>query len=390
MNQMPESERIIIFEPYFEKEFSVNVYNSERIQSFIYPGILEPYTTLIDDAPLTGPRIIKMKLSLPDSLPPGVYEIMFGGKEYYEVGGTVGGLAAVGTRVNVLSLYPGLYPDFSFNAYDLGVGEKTNFTVTIENFGTESIQGAYATIEIYDPNNNLVTTLKTNNAPVPNKKISLRPVVVQATFDSSKFDLKPGLYNAIATLNYDGQTFPDKRESPFRLGTLNVVVTDWTRTLYANVTNKFIITIESDWASTIEDVYARVYTLDGTLKTPNLDLNKFQTAQLEAYWEVKKTQLGNQTVSIEVFYGGTSSKKDVIVEIVPPIEPIEEKPMQISPMMIGILVLVLLVAFNIYFFVFKKNNSNQNARNANGEANTGNANNGAPNNSLNNIKPPRI
>lgn len=384
MSQMPLENRIIIFEPYLEKDFSVSVYNSERIESVIYPGSLGAYATLIDDDPYGGPREIKMHLSLPETLDPGVYEVIFGGKEYRNVGGTVGGLASVVTRIKILSLHEGVYPDFSLSANDMGLGEKMNLTVNIENFGTQDIQNAYASIEIYDPNNNLVTTLKTANVLVPSKKNDLQPVIVKVAFDSSQFNLQPGFYKAVATLSYDGRTMPEKREATFRLGTLEVFVRDWTKVIYANVTNKFVVTIESDWAGGIEDVFARVYVPDQVLKTPNLDLSKFQTASLETYWEAKKLELRNYTITIEVFYAGTSIKKDVQVEVVAPIEPVEEKPFKISPMAIGAIILALLIALNIYFFVFKKNNDKDgNKRTLEGDA----SGNNAP---KNNIQPPKM
>lgn len=357
MNQMPLEERTLIFEPYLEKEFVVYVFNFEKIESIIYAGELAPYAELIDTNQYGPPREIRMRLSLPESLAPGIYTVQFGGREYYEVGGTVGGLAAVASTVTVLSLYPGIYPTFSLSSYDIGLGEKMNLTVNIDNFGTQDIQEAYANIDIYDSDGNLITTLKTNNVRVPSKKSSLGSVSAQATFDSSKFGLKPGFYNAIATLSYDGQTLPEKKESLFRLGTLKVNVVDWTKTIYANVTNKFVITIESDWSGKIDDVYARVSTPDGILKTPNLDIDKFQRAQLEAYWEVKKTELGNQTISIELFYAGLSEIKQVVVEVVPPIGPGVEKPQLISPILLGMIILALLIAANLYFFFFKKSNN---------------------------------
>ncbi|GIU70272.1 MAG: hypothetical protein KatS3mg002_1508 [Candidatus Woesearchaeota archaeon] len=301
-----------------------------------------------------------MRLSLPESLTPGVYEVLFGGREYKEVGGTVGGLAAVASRVTVISLYDGVYPSFSIIANDIGLGEKTNITATIENFGTDTINGAYVNFEIYDPEDNLITTLKSNNVIVPSKKETLNPVIAYATFDSSKFEIRPGFYKVLATLNYDGKVSSEKKEATFRIGTLNVFIKDWTNKIYHNVTNKFIIRIESDWSGLINDVYAKIYTPDGTLKTPNLDLNKFQSANLESYWEVKKTGLGNQTITIEVFYSGTSVKKDVIVEVVPPIGPGVEKPSNIYSLNILIIVLLILIISNIYFFVLRnKKKDNQ-------------------------------
>lgn len=354
MNQMRLEDRTVIFEPYLEKEFVVYVFNFDKIESIMYAGELAPYATLIDPNPYGPPREIRMRLSLPESLPPGVYTVQFGGKEYYDVGGTVGGLAAVASRVTVLSLHPGVYPEFSLNSYDIGIGQKMNLTVNIENFGEQDIQGAYATIDIYDSNDTLITTIKTNNVAVPSKKKSLNIVSAQAIFDSSKFDLKPGFYKAVATLSYDGQTMPEKKESTFRLGTLKVSITDWTKIIYANVTNKFIIHIESDWSGVIDDVYAKVFTPDGILKTPNLDIDKFQKTQLETYWELKKTGLGNQTISIELFYSGLSTLETVVVEVVPPIGPGVEKPQIITPLMVWIAILVFLILINIYLFVFKK------------------------------------
>lgn len=392
MSQMSIDERVIVFEPYLEREFGVSVYNSERIESVIYPGGLEPYATLIDDNQYGGPREIRMRLSLPETLEPGIYEVIFGGKEYHVSGGTVGGLAAVVTRIKILSLHDGVYPEFSFGVDDIGKGEKMNISVTIENYGTQDIQNAYADINIYDLNNNLVTTIKTNNVGVPSKKTSMQSVIAYATFDSSKFDLQPGFYNVTAELNYDGQTLPDKKEAKFRLGNLEVFIVDWTKIIYANVTNKFLVTIESDWSGSIEDVYARVYVPDQTLKTPNLDLSKFQTATLETYWEAKKLELKNYTITIEIFYAGISTKKDVQVEVVAPIEPVEERPFRIPAMTIGVIVLILLIAINVYFFVFKRGkDSNKGNGNVEGSQNTGSSSNKVASGNINTdrIEPPK-
>lgn len=354
MNQMSQESRTIIFEPNLEKEFSVYVFNSERIESIIYPGILAEYVELIDNNQYGPPREIKMRLKLPATLEPGTYEVMFGGREYKTVGGTVGGLAAVASRVTILSLYQGKYPQFSVSADDIGIGETTNITVSIENYGYDDIQYAYAIIQIYDPENSLVATLNTNAVNVPSKKKQLKSSIATAQFISKNYNLRPGIYTIKAKLIYDNSELPEEKNLTFRIGTLTVNIIDWNKIIYANVTNKFIIKIESDWAGEIKDVYAKVYTIDGTLKSPNLDIQKFQTAELETYWDVKKTPLGNQTITIEVFYEKKSSKKEIIVEVVPPIGPGVEKPAQISVLTIGIIVLAILIAINIYLFLFRK------------------------------------
>ncbi|MEM4711262.1 MAG: hypothetical protein QXL18_04930 [Candidatus Woesearchaeota archaeon] len=360
MNQMPQESRIIIFEPNLEKEFSVYVFNSERIESIIYPGTLAEYVELIDNDQYGPPREIKMRLKLPATLEPGTYEVMFGGREYKNVEGTVGGLAAVASRVTILSLYEGKYPQFSVSANDIGIGETTNITISIENYGYEDIQYAYSIIQVYDPENNLVATLNTNAVNVPSKKKSLQPSISTAQFISKNYNLRPGIYTIKAKLIYDNSELPEEKTITFRVGTLTVNIVDWNKIIYSNVTNKFIIKIESDWAGEIKDVYAKVYTMDGTLKSPNLDIQKFETAELETYWDVKKTPLGNQTVTIEVFYEKKSTKKEVIVEVVPPIGPGVEKPTQISVLTIGIIVLVVLIVINIYLFLFRKKESKEN------------------------------
>lgn len=382
MSQMPAEARLIVFEPNIEKTFEVFVFNSDRVESFVYPGPLEPYVTLIDDNPLGPPRNIALKISFPEYIEPGRYEIMFGGKEYKADEGTVSGTAAVASRITILSLFPGKYPEFSISAYDFPNGEKMNFSINVENFGTEDILSAYANIDIYDSENNFITTIKSTEGIVYNKKTDMKSTLLYAEFDSSQFNLKPGFFKGVATLYYDGLEYPEKKEASFRLGTLNVYIQDWTKQIYSNVTNKFVINIESDWSGTIDNVYARIQTPNGVIKTPNLDLNKFQTATLETYWEAKKLEIGNHTVTIEVFYASTSTKKDVVVEALAPVGPVEESPGDIPYLMIGgVLVLILLIAFNIYFFIRKPRAST---------GSSADVGSNSPSNKTGGVQPPKI
>lgn len=356
--QAPSSEeRLIIFQPGLEIELPFSLINANRIHSYLTAGALSEYAELIDNAQDTGPRSLKLKIKLPEKLEPGKYEIYVGGKEMAENTATVAALAAIQARIVILSLYDEAYPIMSLGLTDLGVNQSANFSIGVDNFGKKPINAAYGTIAIYDENEKLITTLTTETKPVGTKIDN--PVyseILKAEFTPSKYSLKPGIYNAVGKLYYDNKELQDSKSGTFRIGTLSLTITDWTKQFFKDSPNKFRLVIESDWTGTIEDVYAKIITPNRELRTPNININRFAQSTLETYWETNGLALGDYDVDIQVFYNGQSVSKKVTVSVIEGKPPVEEMPAkkEINYMLPLLIVLVACMVFMVYYFVFRK------------------------------------
>jgi hypothetical protein len=155
-------------------------------------------------------------------------------------------------------------------------------------------------------------------------------------------------------------------QSVFRVGQMNVDIVDSTEDIYVNSTNKYILTIESDWAGSITDVYARITTPDGkSLKTPNVDMispggGRKAAAQIETYWETGGLAIGTYNLTITLYYKGLTSNKNVNVNIIEGKAPELEKPKNANSKLgyiIAISIAIAIIVFTgVYFLVFKKGN----------------------------------
>lgn len=362
--QGPEtSEKTIEFEPNIEKRITFGVTDAEKIKVYV-EGDLTEYVTIIDPAPDSGPRTIEVVIKLPEQLTPGRYTIYLRAQELPSAPGMVGATAAMRTRIPINVYYPGKYPEYTLRIDDLNINEKTNATVNVNNFGLVQIDSAQAKIDIYDEQDNQITTIYTSTKTI----IAKGNENLVAVLDSAQFNMRKGNYYGIATLTYDGIIANQTDKAPFRIGTLNVEIVDWTKEAYPNAINKFEIYIESDWSGTIEDVYAKIYTPNNLeLKTPNVDAKKFDKAKLETYWDTKDLQTGEYDVKLEVFYQGKSVTKTIKVNLIEGIPPIIEQPEKsfgesmnmTTILLIIIAVLVALVILNMFFLFKKRDNDNK-------------------------------
>jgi hypothetical protein len=359
-------------------------------------GDFVEYAQLIDPAPKSGSRAITVQVKLPASLEPGFYTLYMNAKEIADVTAPVGGVAAVRVRIPILVLHDDAFPMFDLNVKDGNVDAPLEMIVSVHNYGRKTISAAQGYIDVLDENSKTLTTIKTEVKSVgSNKDESLKAVL-----DTKSLSLKPNLYKAIARLNYDSIALPDMKERNFMIGSFNVKISSITPKIYPKTTNKFEIYVLSDWAGSITDVYAKVYTPDGdVLKTPNIDLVKPDTntekasGKLETYWETDDLTLGTYDVDIELFYNkgslGRQSFKVDIVEM--PADIVIEQPKQFElvaldgsniilfnktvPLTIFLMILLaIIVILNLFLFIRKKpfsaaSHANNSAKSVSNQAN---------------------
>jgi len=373
--QYGAEDRTIVFEPNIERGYSFNLVNAARIDAFL-TGDFTEYAQLVDSAPKSGPRAVSVLVKLPGSLEPGFYTLYMNAKEIADVTAPVGGVAAVRVRIPILVLHDEAYPVFDLSVKDGNVDEILEMSVGVHNYGREIINAAQASITVFDENNNTLANLTTDIKSVGSNKDE----TLKAFLDTKSLSLRPNVYRAVARLSYDSKALSDIREKSFMIGSFNVKISSLTSKVYPKTTNKFEIYVYSDWAGSINDVYANVYTPDGeVLKTPNIDLVKpaanmeKASGKLETYWETDDLTLGSYDVDVELFYNkgslGRQSFKVDVVEM--PVDVVIEqpKPFQLAalegssiilfnksvPITIFLMImLAIIVIINLLLFIKKK------------------------------------
>jgi len=362
------SQKVILFEPNLEKTYSFYLYDGEYISASL-EGDLAQYATIKDPNPNGGPRNIEVLLKLPDYLEPGTHGMyLIASQGSHDTSGSVGGVAVVKVSLGAYALYPGKKLEATgITATDMNVNEKNALMIYVTNEGEETITNANGIITIYDQNNNTIAILKTDSksiAPFENQ-------ILTATLDAAIYNLSRGTYRAVATASYEEGDVNKTMETNFAVGELNVYILDTTQDIIVNATNKYYITLESDWSGDITDVYAKITMPDGKIvKSPNIDLIKpgpgrKAAGQIEAYVETTGLKTGSYDVDVTLYYKGLINTKKVKLNIIDGVAPKIEKPKTITPMVIfvglGIIIVIFVV---IYFFVFKhEDNPNKNISN---------------------------
>ncbi len=332
-----------------------------------------------------GSRNIIIRIKFPEYLEPGNHILYLVATEATESTATLGGIASVRSGINVFALYPSKHPIFQgVTANDFNINEKGNIYLNVINHGEDAIENAHGTITIYNQEGIQVAVIQTESKSIS----SFEEVKIPATLDSLAYNLTPGKYTANASLIYDGVLYPSTMLGVFRIGQMNVDLIDSTKEVYINSTNKYILTIESDWAGNINDVYARITTPNGkSLKTPNVDLvspggGRKAAAQIETYWETEGLAIGTYDVDITLYYQGLSTTKRIKVNIIEGKAPIIEKPKETNSVMVyAIIILSIIIILVVgYVFMVKKGNNKTNNNDHSTEKN----------NETTDIKPPSI
>lgn len=355
VNIMP-AKITVDFEPNLKGQARFFICGADSLRPYI-KGELVEYATIIDENPDGGCRDIIVEWNLPEKLEkPGKNVLWVGSLELLpgSRGGAVATRTAIEAPIVFFVPYPGLYVESTFIAPNVNLGEVVEFTVNVNNLGTDDIQSAIATIDVYDDYSKL-KSLSTNREAIATKASAMLYV------DMSTTGMKAGAYKAVATLIYDGEIL--KLEKIFNIGSLYVQINNYTKELKQEKINKFDIDIESRWNNLIEEVHGEVLIEDITAKTPTTELAPWQKKKITAYIDTAGMKLGEYDATITLFYDGkttTETGKVYITEeiVVEEVEIKEEQPLSINfnitPTTILIAIIVLLVLVDIVWLIIRK------------------------------------
>jgi hypothetical protein len=235
-----------------------------------------------------------------------------------ETGANIYAVAKIIHQVFVVVPYPGKYLEAGQLAIqNMPAGEKVPMVISVTNKGSEIITSTSGTIKVYDHNNALIATLHTNtiNSITPNSQH-----LFSATWDSGNY--KAGNYKADLQLVYDNANI--NTSSGFKLGGLDLSVSNYTQEVIIGGIKQFSILVDSIWSENIQ-AKATVTIYNGT---KDRTLQQFETITktvpawsgeiLQGYINTDSLGLGEFDVEITLEFEGTTKSTTGKVRIIEP------------------------------------------------------------------------
>jgi len=297
------------FEPGLKESYVFSYKFDEGVNAEVYAeGDLAEYVTLSTDSLVGGGAVIAT-VELPGYIEePGDHKIFIGAMQKADtLGGSIGMVGNVRGVILVKVPYPGKYALISeFYATNANQGEPVNFTLHVNSLGQEGIT-VTALVEIFDESNSSLEIVNLGSSYLEPKENKIFFKQFQTT------NSKAGDYRARAIVKYDAGEIT--KERMFRLGTLYVGISNYTREFTKEKINKFEVEIESFWNNQLNDVYADVNIIgyDIEFLTPSLDLTPWQKTRLSGFFDTSGIKEDNFQANITVHYA--NEKTNEIVEL---------------------------------------------------------------------------
>lgn len=346
------------FKSGLEKTFNFAVTSSKMDIKLSASGYLSEYVSLSKTfiGSDSTDRIFKVIIKLPEKIErSGHHKVWIAAEEIIDeskIGGTIGTSTNAIAYILIHVLNPGKYVEIRLSAPDVNLNEPVNFAVNVKNFGEENINSIKAAIDIYNPDNEKLATVYTEEKSLKsNTEETLHAQL-------STVGYKAGIYKAVATLNYDGETKEDKRS--FRIGELNIKIINYTKEFEKDKINKFDIEIGSDWGNKIENVYGKIEINNNIIKTPTIEMLPWEKKIITTYWDTNNIEIGSYDAEITIYYEGKTTIERGKIEVVKKKEALVEKPgaitISLSTTTILILIIILLIIIDIIWITKKRGN----------------------------------
>lgn len=324
----------LFFEHELEKTFTFKFFSSSDEPSTIYVrGDLAEYVTLSEDT-FTNYAIIYVTIKLPkDVKVPGNHRILIGAvesKSFEESSSGIGGLAAIQVPIDIYVPYPGTYAETEFLVGYINSGEKANFTLKVNNLGTEPIYFK-PVVSVYENEERLLYKDLGGHTLDSKKTYTIKDNLATENLD-------PGVYKVV--LNYDYGK-PVVIERVLKVGTLYVNITDYSYKFTTGVVNNFYLEGENLWNSPLEKVYADVFiTNDGNLiddfRLTFVDFAPWEKKNLTGFFDCTGIPSGKYTANMIINYEGKQTQKLVKIHV-------KEQGMSTTTLIIAIIIGILLV-----------------------------------------------
>jgi hypothetical protein len=232
---------------------------------------------------------------------PGENVVYLTAKEVLADGsGLVAATTAVRVPISIVVPYPGRYLDVDLRVFDVERDSDANFEFVLNNVGEKSLYDVKGTVNIYDSNNETVSSTELSDIFV--NKASKEVISVKKNIKKS------GVYRAVIELDYGGDE-PARSEKEFRVGKMLVEILDCTSVFEKGGIVPFDIKIGNEWSTMITDVYADVTISDSdgevvdSFRTPSVDLSSWGEVVLAGFFDASGVVDDIYFADVVVHYG---------------------------------------------------------------------------------------
>lgn len=323
-----------IFDPGVEAEISVG-------------GDLDKYVKLDRDYLVGGGRVIAT-LNLPSEIEvPGTHLLGISAKQ---IAKEEAGIRLIGHVIGVIKVkvpYPGKYAEIELYTTNANAGEAIEFTVLVRNLGKEDIT-ANAVVEIYDKKDNYIGTVNLGNMFIKSPGTKQ----FQVKHDTSNY--QSGDYKAKAIVNYGGKSAAEA-EGSFRLGTLYVGISNYTKKFEENKLNKLDIEAESFWNDPIDVLYANVTLPDYNISfiTPSMNIQPWSKQKLTGYFDTTPIKKSKFKANITLHYRGETTSEVVDLRFR------KETDYRLYTIAGGVVIVFIILVFIIILLLIRMKNANK-------------------------------
>lgn len=271
-----------------------------------------------------------------------------------------GGGIAIRTRACALIEIRVLYPEKYLKITDFTVpnadkGDILNFKVMVKSWTEKDIGSVRAVVDLFGPSekgfDKKIATIQTDEKQLA----SNQEIELSASIDTREYE--SGMYNAVATVYYDGNTVNASKQ--FKIGVLAVKVVNYTKEFLRNKINKFNVDIESRWNSPIENVYADIIMENETLKTSPLALQPWEKATLATYWDTTNKKAQYYDGKIILHFAGNITEQDIKVKVL--VNPEDIRRLMIYIGITAIIVVLIVVLIVVIVLISLKKPTGKNA-----------------------------
>jgi hypothetical protein len=335
----------LFFEPnmQYTKEFTIVDYAEGMGVNVSVTGALAEYASLSEVIDVGNKKKVILYIDFPEYLSPGTHLLTIMAKEVpLDQTGTIAVVIETGKVIKFWALDPGKFALFDFSTENLNVNESINFSISASSYGEQTINDIYGIIEILF-NGEIVKTIESEHISLESKEKKR----FKAEFDA--FGFLSGDYVArLKILWGNNETIIEKE---FRIGSLDIVMINFTKEIIkANIAEMFV-EIESKWNNDVEGINAEIF-IDGLLvgKSLNYDLEKWGKKSIPVYINLKNIETGEHDIDIVLNYeGGSSFLSDNVNILDPP-----KKMDWVRIGLISFIIILIISLIDLWILTFKK------------------------------------
>lgn len=286
-------------------DYSVISDDPDKVVFISIDGDLAQYASL-DKIQIIGAGKFRVSLNLPSNIEiPGQHTLAVNLEEEPSETQFIGVTIKISGLIRIFVPYPGRYAELALSTPDINVGEDIPVELQIINRGREPISLSNISINfVNSETNELIDNLNFN--PVDLSVSEDR--FFRKYLNTSEFI--PGNYRATAYA-YSLPNIWSMNQS-FRVGNLFVNITNYTYVIYPNQgIQKFFVTLQSRWNGILSPVYIDVNlsseSITSSFRTPSVDLNPWETRNVESYFDASVLPVGVYNATFTAFYHGSNT-----------------------------------------------------------------------------------